>query len=122
MTPATDSAKGGNSGDSSSSSCKRQPVVVKKLAICDKCRPDGGCHHSFPADIEIPATGKCPVTGWGHSKLYILAKAVGADGKPLIERSDRGRRLTFKGRSICDWFWSQPEADPGKANEECAKE
>jgi hypothetical protein len=115
---ANHAASGSDPGDSRSSSSNHPPAAVKKLAICEKCRFHGGCHHNFPADIEIPATGKCPGTGWAHSKLYNLAKLVGDDGKPLIKRSDKGRRLRFKGDSFCAWFWSQPEAHHGEANEE----
>ena len=56
---------------------------------------------TLPANWEIPATGKCPVTSLTRSALYKLVRSC--PGRPaLVASIKHGRRLRVDGPSYCD--------------------
>lgn len=69
-------------------------------AICARCVAFGGCRIPLPANWEIPATGKCPVTDLTRSALYKLVRS--SPGRPpLVASIKHGRRLRVDGPSYC---------------------
>src|SRR5579862_2968899 len=79
-----------------------------QLAVCDRCRAQGGCILGFPARWEYKTTQPDPQTGWRVTKMNILTRPVKGNGfNPPVEAFATNGGRTIVGCSMCAYVRSQ---------------